>query len=271
MSAPPVMLLQNLPTDRALPDTPTDGGAAKEKQTFISEGVLLALSTLLGEPVSFRTEKNGRIIHDIATTKGGADTQTSQASKVFLNFHNDIVYDENDRYDVSNPDFLVLYCLRGAPGGAAGTYYCAASEIIEFLPPETVATLRDPRFKLNAPGGYTKMYANNQAVWSLPMPLIVGPPESPEIFLAANGVIGIDETAQRALDSVQELCRSGSIGARVELTPGDALLINNRKGVHARDPFPARFDGTDRWLQRTYIRRSLWNIRDKAVDGRLHR
>ena len=45
------------------------------------------------------------------------------------------------------------------------------------------------------------------------------------------------------------------------------LVICNRKGLHARSEFPARHDGSDRWLQRTYLRRSLWSIRYRKVPG----
>ncbi|MBI4237411.1 MAG: hypothetical protein HY696_03200 [Deltaproteobacteria bacterium] len=37
-------------------------------------------------------------------------------------------------------------------------------------------------------------------------------------------------------------------------TPGCALIIPNGHTVHAREGFPARYDGTDRWLLRMMIR-----------------
>ena len=37
------------------------------------------------------------------------------------------------------------------------------------------------------------------------------------------------------------------------LEPGDLLVIDNNVAVHGRTPFVARFDGTDRWLQRTFV------------------
>ena len=40
---------------------------------------------------------------------------------------------------------------------------------------------------------------------------------------------------------------------QVRLEPGTALLINNRKGLHARSQFSARYDGRDRWLQRAFV------------------
>jgi L-asparagine oxygenase len=57
------------------------------------------------------------------------------------------------------------------------------------------------------------------------------------------------------------------VASVVRLKSGQALLINNRKGLHARTRFGAGYDGRDRWLQRTYIRRTLWNIRGRAEAG----
>jgi L-asparagine oxygenase len=44
---------------------------------------------------------------------------------------------------------------------------------------------------------------------------------------------------------------------RSRLNAGDRLIVHNRKCAHARSRFEARFDGTDRWLQRVYVRRTL--------------
>jgi L-asparagine oxygenase len=270
---PGVALLENLPLDVELPPTPSNGGPCVDKPTFVAEGVLLGLSGLLGEPVSFLTEKDGRVVHDIIPTESGATTQTSQGSEVFLNFHNDIVHDAVGRYDVSNPDFLVLNCLRADAAGEALTCYADARDIVSVLDAETVAVLRSPRFQLNAPGGYTRMYAGGQEVLSEPVPLITGPDDAPEVAAAANGVKRLDDAADKAFAALQDACRAPEVAQIVQLLPGQALLINNRKGVHARSKFTARYDGADRWLQRTYVRRSLWNIRDRAVAGtrRTHR
>ena len=50
----------------------------------------------------------------------------------------------------------------------------------------------------------------------------------------------------------------------VVLTPGDLLMINNRTAVHGRSFFVPRYDGENRWLQRTYLRKDLWTGRDAA-------
>ena len=66
-----------------------------------------------------------------------------------------------------------------------------------------------------------------------------------------------------ALEAVAQVCGQPDVAQGVYLQPGQMLLINNRKGAHSRTPFTARFDGTDRWLQRLYVRRSLWELRKR--------
>ncbi|MFI5528782.1 TauD/TfdA family dioxygenase [Kitasatospora sp. NPDC051853] len=264
---PGVMLITNLPTDPALPPTPTDGGPARDKTSHVAEGVLLGLSALLGEPIGFRTEKAGRAVHDVVPVSHGATTQTNQGSKVFLNYHNDIVYDASGRYDVSNPDFLVLHCLRQDPDGEAVTYYADARDILAALDEPTKDALRAPEFRLNAPGSYCRDVARREQVLSVPVPLVHGPCEAPEIAVSANGVHPLTPRAEAAFTRLQETCRDPRVSHAVHLAPGHALLVNNRKGLHARSVFTARHDGTDRWLQRSYVRRDTWSLRERSVPG----
>ncbi|MFE5210514.1 TauD/TfdA family dioxygenase [Streptomyces sp. NPDC056600] len=270
IDTPGVTLIDNLPVDERLPDTPSDGGPSREKQTYVAEGVLLGLSGLLGEPLGVLTEKAGQLVHDVIPVPGGAMTQTNQGSEVFLNFHSDIMHDVIGRYDVANPDFLVLSCLRADHEGIAGTHYADARDISAALAPEVLETLRSPLFRLNAPGSYVRDVADGAEVLSDPVPLISGNDEYPEIAISANGVQPLTTGARAALDVLQKACRD--VAHAVNLRPGQALLINNRKGVHARTSFTARYDGQDRWLQRTYVRRSLWNIRYRVTpeNRRVH-
>ncbi|MBP2326391.1 L-asparagine oxygenase [Kibdelosporangium banguiense] len=270
VDTPGVALVRNLPVDPSLPDTPVDGEPSRTKKTFVAETVLLGLSQMLGEPVGFTTEKSGRLIHDVVPVSAGATSQTNQSSHVFLNFHNDIVHDSVGRYDVSNPDFLVLNCVRQDRNKEAVTHYADARDITRELDPSVVETLRSPLFRLNAPGSYIRDVAGGGEVLSDPVAVISGPVDCPEIAISANGVRGLDDVATEALAQLQAACRA--VAHQVKLEPGTALLINNRKGLHARSQFFAQHDGQDRWLQRTYIRRSLWTIRYRGTgfDRRVH-
>src|SRR5262249_20133062 len=75
-------------------------------------------------------------------------------------------------------------------------------------------------------------------------------------FDLACGTRGIDAEAEGALNALREAATSGTIKA-VRLRSGNVLILDNRRCAHGRTRFPARFDGTDRWMLRVYVRRSL--------------
>lgn len=264
---PGLMLLRNLPVDPELPATPVDGLPSARKSTFVSECVTLGLAQLIGEPVGYTTEKNGQIIHDVVAVPSGERSQTNQSSVVFLSFHNDTTHDDSGFYHLTNPDFLVLVCLRDSPDGLGTTAYVDARWLTRVLDDQVLDALRQPQFKMNAPGTYCREHAGGADVWSNPVPLIEGSPEIPEIAIAANGVLPLTASAEIAWEALREACNRDGVAFRTVLRPGDALIINNRKGVHAREPFQADYAGADRWLQRCYVRRSLWNMRHRATSA----
>jgi alpha-ketoglutarate-dependent taurine dioxygenase len=62
---------------------------------------------------------------------------------------------------------------------------------------------------------------------------------------------GLDDEAQAA---VRELSAAiDELHTSVVLQAGDLLVVDNDRCVHGRSPFAARFDGTDRWLQRAFV------------------
>ncbi|MBK6763531.1 MAG: TauD/TfdA family dioxygenase [Micrococcales bacterium] len=52
------------------------------------------------------------------------------------------------------------------------------------------------------------------------------------------------------------------------LKAGDLLVVDNDVAVHGRTPFTPRFDGTDRWLQRTFVVADH-TAADGSRDGRV--
>jgi L-asparagine oxygenase len=258
---PGVTLVTGLPTDPVLPATPIDGGPASDKDSFVSEGVVLGLSTLIGEPYGVHSEKCGQLVHDVIPVENGARTQTNMGSTVFLNFHNDIIHDAAGHYTLANPDFLVLLCVRPDPEGKALTYYADARDILAALPAQHADQLRQAQFQLNAPGNYCRTVGQDQVLSNVTA-IITGPHDYPEVGTSANGVIALTRAGELAFAAFQVACRE--VAHEVALRPGQALIINNRKGLHARSSFAARHDGTDRWLQRSYVRRCFWTSRYRA-------
>lgn len=76
----------------------------------------------------------------------------------------------------------------------------------------------------------------------------------------------LTERAAAALVELQLLFERTARTARLE--PGDLAVVDNRITVHGRTAFSPRFDGTDRWLQRTFVLADLRRSRaHRAGDG----
>jgi L-asparagine oxygenase len=263
------LVVSNLPIDIPLPPTPLDGRASSAKQTYVSEACILAVALVLGQPLGYRDEKGGDIIQALAPVSTEAHATSSESSDVELAFHTDFNFDSRhpDRpYNVLNPDYIALLGLRGDRYGEAYTLYADARDICRRLDPAQVKVMREERYQFAASYSFTGG-APGQRIWSTPSRLLSGPEEFPEISVdLLCGVRGLDAEASATLDALREVCAHPGVSTRVLLGPGDLLIIDNRKGAHARTAFRAHHDGRDRWLHRVYVRRSLAELRE-AVNG----
>lgn len=261
---PGVLLLGNLPCDDALPPSPATG-RARDKATFVSEATLLGVGQLLGEVTGYLREKQGELIQNVVPERSGAHTQSNKSAGVFLQFHNDLTVDSTRRFFVTNPDFSLLLCLRADRQSRALTYYVESAALERRLSAEDTQQLCSPHYRFSSPHGYSA--DGGERIWSSPQPILVGPEGEREIRLAANGVEATNAEAAAALRRLYELCADPSVHSSHHLRPGEMLLLNNRKGVHARSVFEAQFDAEERWLQRAYLRKSLWPLRECSTES----
>jgi L-asparagine oxygenase len=197
-----------------------------------------------------------------------ARATSSESSDVDLAFHTDFSFnpDEPDQpLTHGKPDYIVLFCLRGAREGGE-TVYADARDICRHLSPAECAVLRQPLFQFST--SYSFANKRRDRPWSIPSPVLTGPDLFPEISVdLLCGSRGLTDESRRALDAVRRACAAPDVTRRVSLQPGDLLLIDNRKGAHGRSAFRASFDGCDRWLHRVYVRRSVWELRSQLRRG----
>jgi L-asparagine oxygenase len=267
-TAPGFLLVDNCPIDEQLPPPPSDGRRSDMKFTFVSEACLLGLAQLLGEPLGYHAEKGGEIIQNVCPVESEAKQTSSESSAIPLGFHTDFDFDENNPanpYNVTNADFILLLCLFGDPGNEAYTLYADARDLCARLDREQVKILRRPLFQFQTSYSFAQL-PGAQRNWCSPVPILKGSERAPEISIdLLCGVRGVTTDANLALRAVEKLCWSEDIAQRVCLQSGQALLINNRKGAHARTAFHIWPGGCNRWLQRVYVRHSLWELR-KEID-----
>ena len=231
-------LVRGLPVGR-VSATPSRPGTAVGKDR-VSELILLTAARLLGQPVGYRPEHGGEVVQDIVPTLDGAKRQVSTSSDVELAFHTETAFHRH------KPRYLLLLCLKGDPAGA--TTLCSVHDLLAGVSERTRTMLREPRFRIGVDESFT---GTRSAHLSAPLPIVTGTEAAPSLTYDADLMVGIDLEAERALVDV-----AAAVAAHrrsVILTSGDLLVVDNLQAVHGRSPFPARFDGTDRWLQRTFV------------------
>ena len=191
-------------------------------------------------------------MQNIVPTPGAAARQTSTSSRVELMFHTEAAFHPH------RPRFLLLLCLRGDP--AASTTLASVHEVLPLLAPDVVDVLFEPRFRTAVDESYLHGRRN---VLGPPMAVLSGPRDRPTMAFDADLMVGTDAAADDALRRLADAVATNHTA--VVLEPGDLLVVDNTAAVHGRSPFTPRFDGTDRWLQRTFV---VADLAPSATDRR---
>ena len=235
------LLVRNTPIGH-LPPTPATPSTVVSKD-LATELVLLTVARKLGQPVGYVPEHGGRIVQNIVPTQTDADRQTSTSSRSNLMFHTETAFHPH------RPRYLLLLCLRGDP--AAHTTLASVHDIFDVLDaidPEIVEAMFEPRYRTAVDASFLDGRENE---FGPLVPLVSGTRAEPTFVFDADLTIGIDPAAERVVAQVRaaiDRCQTS-----VVLEPGDLLVIDNNVAVHGRSPFVAKFDGNDRWLQRTFV------------------
>lgn len=235
-----VLLRGLLPDDVTFPPTATAPWAPATGSAQSAALLLTSVTVMLGEPFNYASLYGGRIVQNMVPVPGMEFTQTSQSTLGMLDWHCE------DSFRDDRCDYAGLLCLRGDP--SAASKYAQAKDVQ--LPPGAVAVLREPRYHVRPDPAHVlpgKVPLRRLAILS-------GSESAPEIAYDMHHLAPIDDADTEAADALREL---GAWLDRVAISHvmerGDLLLFDNKRVVHARTPFTARFDGTDRWLMRTMI------------------
>ncbi|MGW4651174.1 TauD/TfdA family dioxygenase [Kitasatospora sp. NPDC004289] len=205
--------------------------------------VLLLVSTLMGTPIAWDGQQDGRFVHNIVPSPGHETVQTGASSSVLLTPHTE------DAFHPGRAHLLLLCCMRNHDAIAT----TAASIRLAQLADEDLAQLTRPV----APILPDDAYEDAQQFGGKPDPV-------PTLFAAADGGLTLRyDPAYTPLDEADEQWRAAygrledelaRVSVAVSLEPGDVLVVDNDMVVHGRVPFTARYDGTDRWLKRASVR-----------------
>jgi Fe(II)/alpha-ketoglutarate-dependent arginine beta-hydroxylase len=263
--------------DAAIGPTPPDWAAQPDRASTLREEMWLVLcGSLLGDVFGWATQQNGALIHDIAPVKRDEHMQLGSGSADLLWWHTE------EAFDSCRCDYLGLLCLRNhdrvpttfaSVGGielesADRTALCEPRYLIRpddsHLGAQREAASAAPKNALMA-AAHDRIERMND----LPQPVSVlyGDPSSPYLTIDPYymRVPDDDPQARHALDALsRQLDRQLQA---VALEPGEILFIDNCRAVHGRQPFQAKYDGTDRWLKRINVARDLRRSRSRRASS----
>ena len=236
------VVLRHVPLGEVPPTPPSP--TSPTGKDLRSELALLAVARKLGEPIGYAPEHGGSIVQNLVPTPDAVGRQTSTSSGVDLAFHTETAFHPH------LPRYLLLLCLRGDP--AAATTLASVEDLLPALSPGAVDALRRPIFRTAADESFG---GSPDAPVGAARPVLGGTPARPTLCWDEELTSSEDPAGA---DALAELAAAAATQHRsLVLEAGDLLVVDNRRCVHGRSPFRARFDGTDRWLQRTFVVPSL--------------
>lgn len=240
--------------------TPTDWKQAWNDPSTRRHELYLALCGMaLGEPFSWATLQEGKLIQNILPMRGHEHLQDGYGSEAFLEFHTE------DAFHPERCDYLLLLGVRNEDG--VPTCFSPISDVT--LSPEEERVLGELRFliipdnehirqlQLRDPAHPALERARQMQSSPPASAVLYGDPADPYVRFDKPFMkcVGDDPLATQALKSLDaEFAR---VQREIALGPGTLLILDNHRAVHARKPFPAKYDGTDRWLKKLTVSRNL--------------
>ena len=84
-----------------------------------------------------------------------------------------------------------------------------------------------------------------------PHAVLSGAPDDPDLRVDLAATSPLTQRAAAALATLAVLV--DETAQTFQLNSGDLAIVDNRVTVHGRTAFTPRYDGRDRWLQRTFV------------------
>lgn len=237
------LIVRGLPLDPDLHPTPPDNASHLGEAT-VTAAAQAILNHCLGEMVAYEAEGGGRLFQDMVPSRQAVNTQTSLSSGVELELHTE------QAFSALKPKWVSLACLRGARDAA--TYALDARSLLGALSPAEREMLRESLWTTLVDESF-RVGGNEFVAGDLrgPFPVIEGAEDDPFIRFDQDldwGVSGEAEALREKIIGLYPRLRTSHT-----LAPGELLLIDNLRVVHGRSPFRARFDGSDRFIVRSFV------------------
>jgi L-asparagine oxygenase len=227
--------------DTEIGQTPSNWTTACDS-VAVYDIALLLLATVMGSPIAWEGQQDGRFVHNIVPSAGHEEEQTGASSAVLLSPHTE------DAFHPGRAHLLMLCCMRNHDDIAT----TAASIRKVRLDDADIAALSRPTLPILPDDAYAGAQGFDGR-----------PPVVPTLWRSEDGLTLRFDPAYTPLDEANPEYRAAyrrleaeltRVGTAVSLGPGEVLVVDNDVVVHGRVPFQARYDGADRWLKRASVR-----------------
>jgi enduracididine beta-hydroxylase len=257
-------------------DTATSVSAGND--TREEEMLFLLLASLLGEPIAWSTQQDGRVVHDVLPIKGHEHEQVGTGSEELITWH------VEDAFHAYRGDYVGMMCLRNPD--RVPTTFAPISKVP--LSADELAVLSSPRFVIRPDNSHLPKNSGGEHAHSSPeeeallrkayhkiermiaepehIPILFGDLKTPYVRMDPYFMDPPDDPVARATFETLQRKVDEALEDRV-LRPGDICFIDNFQAVHGRKPFKARYDGRDRWFKRINVVRDLRKSRDARVSA----
>ena len=223
-----------------IPPTPRSINFQNFRLTGIRD-FLVAQACSYGFPIAYAQEQNGNLVQNIFPIQKTETQQISTSSKIELGLHTETAFHPY------KPSAVLLLCLRGDP--EAVTTYAYVDEIVKHITPMMLNTLTQPWFTTSIDESFrTKGQPDMELTCSILREEVYGLNPLYEITYDEALMKATNAQAEEALNELREAIKK--CNREIVLESGDLLVFNNKTTIHGRRPFRARYDGTDRWVQR---------------------
>lgn len=265
-----VCVVSGFPVTDAIGPTPEHWNMIGDASPTLRQEIFFLLcAVLLGDVFAWATQQDGRIMHNVLPIKAHQSEQLGTGSEMLLWWHTE------DTFSPFKGDYVALMCLRNPD--QVGTTVCDAEWIDWSI--MDIALLFEPEYPIRPDDSHLPKIGVGDRQKSDPVterllaescrriidqyenprkkPVLYGGRDRPYMSLDPYYMLPSQMTpeARTAFDAFTKAIDAAL--TRIVLRPGDIAFIDNFRAVHGREPFTARYDGTDRWLKRLNISRNL--------------
>jgi L-asparagine oxygenase len=247
------LLIDNLPIDDIIHHTPKSlAYDSKSKASAISENLLLGFASLMGEPYAIGFETD-HMINNLIPQQNAAQEKTSSGYDFELDFHTEYCAPKHiENFDAS-PQHLLLTGVKHDAYGPL-TKISLADKALSQLTETDVAKLKEPSFTIDFPFRWRQAQPQTTSVDNVPV--VYGDDAKPFVSACFYGDVVRPNSAEntQAYQKFHEAIKDNALN--IDIRPGRMLIVDNRRALHAREPFNASFSKAGeahRWIQSVFV------------------